>query len=151
MVNFKWYLYSPAWGGVGGWMGVVIIIKLKANLSLTGTGLNWNWAWQLSKLCRFDSNWIKKLKENATLGGQTVILGNWTPRMGKDSVVVAMGYLDQFTIASPVKKQVTAMEVRTTTVQNNLPTWLELVEIWENPPMEDDSRKLLKIPILKEN
>ena len=47
--------------------------------------------------------------------------------MGKVSVVVAIGYLDQFTMASPVKKPVTAREVTTTVIQNILPDWLVLV------------------------
>ena len=34
---------------------------------------------------------ILKMKLNATLGGQTVILGKITSVMGKDSIVVATG------------------------------------------------------------
>ena len=78
-----------------------------------------------------------------------MIFGNWTPAIGKDSVVVAIGYFDQFTIASPVRNPVTASDVTTTTIQNNFSAWLVLVEIWENPPMEEDSKKLLNAPILK--
>ena len=91
------------------------------------------------------------MKLNMTLGRQTTILGNVALYIGKVSVVVDIGNSSHSITASIVRYTDTAIEATTNTIQNSFSSLVLLVEIWENPPIEEDSRKFLAASILNES